>query len=166
MGNSALSTTKNQKEVVFFSSRLGQVGGTLFLILLSLVGWGGCNGGRSSVRGTLTLDGEPLARTENVQVTIMFFPANGSGAPAAALADESGNYTLTTGSQSGLAPGSYVVTLAATEVTPAAGGSSKKRMVTPLRYANPKQSDLRAEVQPGRNTFDFDLQSSDAGGRS
>ena len=95
----------------------------------------------------------------------MFFPASGSGVPAAALADESGNYTLTTGSQSGLASGSYVVTLAATEVTPAAGGSSRKRIVTPLRYANPKQSELRPLSSAGRNTFNFDLRS-DAGGRS
>jgi hypothetical protein len=95
----------------------------------------------------------------------MFFPASGSGAPAAALADESGNYSLSTGAQSGLAPGSYVVTLAATEVTPGAAGEPRKRVITPLRYANPKQSDLRAEVEPGRNTFDFDLRS-DAGGRS
>jgi hypothetical protein len=132
---------------------------------LSFVALAGCGNGRSSVRGTLTLDGQPLARTDNVHVTIMFFPASGNGAPAAALADESGNYSLTTGSQSGLAPGTYVVTLAATEVAPVAGGAPRKRMITPSRYANPKQSDLRAEVEPGRNTFNFDLHS-DAGGRS
>jgi hypothetical protein len=125
----------------------------------------GCGGGTSSVSGKLTLDGEPLARTENVSVTIMFYPESGSGAPAAALADEAGGYVLSTGSQQGLAPGNYVVTLSATEFTPpaVAGGMPGNRVLTPARYANPKQSGLRAEVKPGSNTFNFDLRS-DANG--
>jgi hypothetical protein len=126
------------------------------LLLMAVVA--GCGDGRSSVSGKLTLDGKPLARSKDKQVTIMFFPESGNGAPAAALADESGKYELTTGGQSGLAPGNYVVTLVATEFTSAANdGASAKRIVTPLRYANPKLSGLRAEVQPGRNTFDYDL---------
>jgi hypothetical protein len=110
-------------------------------------------------------DGEPLAGSDNVRVTIMFYPESGSGAPAAAIADEAGEYVLSTGSQAGLAPGNYVVTLSATEFTPTAdpGGMPGKRVLTPARYANPKQSGFRAEVTPGRNTFDFDLQSTAKG---
>jgi hypothetical protein len=130
------------------------------LVLFVSIAFAGCGSDQSSVSGKLTLDGKPLARSENVQVTIMFFPESGSGAPAAAMADESGRYELATGGRSGLAPGNYVVTLIATEVTPAAnGGAPIKRVATPLRYANQKQSGLRAEVQLGRNTFDFDLTS-------
>lgn len=125
----------------------------------------GCGNGLSSVSGTLNLDGTPLARTDNVNVTIMFYPESGSGAPAAAMADETGRYVLSTGSQESLAPGSYVVTLSATEFTPptAAGGMPNRRVLTPARYANPKQSGLRAEVKPGRNTFDFELSSTTSG---
>jgi hypothetical protein len=95
----------------------------------------------------------------------MFLPESGSGATAAALVDESGQYSLSTGGRDGVAPGDYVVTLAAVEIKPSSspGRTPIKRVVTPLRYANPKQSDLRAAVQPGRNTFDFDLTSENRG---
>ncbi len=120
----------------------------------------GCGGGPSSVSGNVTLDGQPLAGKDQTRVTIMFYPESG-GAPAAALADEYGGYSLATGAQKGLAPGNYVVIIAATESTPAAaGGMPGKRMITPAKYADPKQSGFHAEVKPGRNTFDFDLKSS------
>jgi hypothetical protein len=98
-----------------------------------------------------------LAKTESVQVTVMFFPESGNGVPAAAIADDSGRYELSSGAKSGLAPGKYVVTLAATE-----SSAQGKRLVTPLRYSNPTQSDLRADVQPGGNIFDYDLSSSES----
>ncbi len=128
--------------------------GTALLLALLVVG---CNDGRSSVSGKLTLDGKPLAKTENVQITVMFFPESGNGVPAAAVADESGRYALSSGAKSGLAPGKYVVTLAGTETS-----AQGKRLVTPLRYSDPKQSDLRADVQPGGNVFDFDLSSTES----
>jgi hypothetical protein len=110
------------------------------------------------------MNGKPLARTENIHVTIMFFPESGGGTPASAVADESGRYALSTGAQTGLAPGKYVVTLAAIEARPTSnGGAPNKRVITPSRYANPKESDLRADVQPGRNAFDFDLNSTTDG---
>jgi hypothetical protein len=140
--------------------------GRACLLCLALVTWAGCGSGLSSVSGQLTLDGQPLARSEQVQITIMFYPESGSGAPAAGIVDESGRYRLSTGRQDGIAPGEYVVTLAAVEVKPSAPGRpANKRVITPLRYTNPKLSDLRAAVQPGRNTLDFDLRS-DAKGRS
>ena len=136
-------------------------GWRLYTFLIMAVVLTGCGSGRSSVSGTLTLDGKPLAGSENVQVTIIFYPESGIGAPAAAMADQDGRYAVSTGSQAGLAPGNYAVALSATEygTTNTAGGMPAKRVLTPARYANPKQSGLRAEVQPGRNTFDFDLQS-------
>jgi hypothetical protein len=66
--------------------------------------------------------------------------------------DESGSYTLYTGAKAGLDPGKYVVTLAAVEAS-----ATGKRLVAPERYTDPTQSDLRAEVVPGSNEFDFDL---------
>lgn len=118
---------------------------------------GGCSDGRSSVSGSVTLDGQPLTKTDNRTVTIMFTPEAG-GAPASALVDESGSFTLHTGAKAGLDPGKYVVTLAAVEVS-----STGKRLVAPERYGDPTKSDLRAEVKPGSNDFEFDLTSA-AGG--
>lgn len=117
----------------------------------------GCGDGRSSVSGSVTFDGQPLTKTESRNVTIMFIPESG-GAPASALVDESGEFSLTTGAQAGLPPGKYIVTLAAIE---AAGG--KKRVITPARYSSAKETDLRADVQPGSNSFSFDLNSKAAG---
>jgi hypothetical protein len=113
----------------------------------------GCGGGASTVSGSVSLDGQPLTRTESRNITIMFTPESG-GAPASALVDESGEFSLATGARAGLAPGKYIVTLAAIEVT---GG--KKQVVTPARYSNAKDTDLRADVQPGSNNFDFELKS-------
>jgi hypothetical protein len=129
--------------------------GCNLLFLIALVG---CSDGRSTVSGTVTLDGQPLGRTETRNVTIMFMPESGSGTPASAMLDDSGYYVVATGAQSGLAPGKYIVTLAAIEAS-----ASGKRVVSPERYTNARESDLRADVEPGSNTFDFDLSSKGSG---
>jgi hypothetical protein len=132
----------------------------LALFCVTSIVCAGCGDGLASVKGTLMLDGQPLARTNEVEVTILFFPQSGGGAPAAGMVDESGRYTLSTGGRNGIAPGDYVVTLAAMEMKSAAPGRPpSRRIITPKRYTNPQQSDLRAAVQPGRNTFDFNLTS-------
>jgi hypothetical protein len=124
----------------------------------------GCGGSAASVSGKLTLDGQPLAANNRVRVTVMFYPRAG-GVPAAALADDAGRYSLSTGSHVGLAPGEYVVVVAATESEAPANPSAepRKRIITPAKYADPKKSMLSATVKPGRNTFDFDLTSRDTG---
>jgi len=131
------------------------------ILALVLVIVAGCGGSESSVSGSITLDGQPLATTDAVRVTIMFFPESG-GAPAAARADESGQYSLSTGGQSGLAPGDYTVAISANDAGRPQNGEAAPaaRATSPLHYANPKLSGLKAEVEPGSNTFDFDLKSS------
>jgi hypothetical protein len=125
----------------------------LFMAILS-----GCGDGSATVSGRLTLDGEPLAGSNQVRATVMFYPESG-GAPAAALADSRGRYQLATGAKVGLAPGNYAVVISATESTSSegSGDSPKKRVITPAKYADPKQSGFHAEVKPGNNTFDFDM---------
>jgi hypothetical protein len=127
----------------------------------------GCGNGLSKVSGRITLDGKPLVGAKDVAVTVMFYPESGRGAPAAGLADENGDYYVSTGAKVGLPPGNYVVTLSASKFIPSPGGGMPSRKIlTPSRYADPKLSGLRTEVQPGRNTFDIQLSSSDAAGRS
>lgn len=120
----------------------------------------GCGNGRPTLSGIITLDGKPLGATEGVRVTIMFYP-EGGGAPAGALADANGRYILSTGQQEGIAEGRYVAIISATESTPSAspGGEPQKRVITPARYADPKQSGLAVDVKPGSNTFDLKLES-------
>jgi hypothetical protein len=144
-----------------------QVAWRLTAISFAALVLSGCGNGLSSVSGNVTLDGKPLRGSESVRVTVMFYPASGRGAPAAAIADENGEYAVATGSKEGLAPGSYVVTLSAVEFIPSnvPGGMPGRKVLTPERYANAKESGLSADIKPGRNTFDFEL-SSDAQGRS
>jgi hypothetical protein len=135
-------------------------------LLLTAVFASGCGDDFSRVGGRITLDGKPLAGGENVAVTVLFYPESGRGSPAAALADENGDYFVSTGARKGLPPGNYIVTLSAAQmIQPPSGGAPTKKILTPARYANPKLSGLSTEVKPGRNTFDIQLQS-DGGGRS
>lgn len=123
----------------------------------------GCGGNVAKVTGTVSVDGQPLLGSDTVRVTVMFFPES-SGALAAAKIDERGTYVLSTGSQEGLVPGNYSVTISAKEITATAtsGSPSARDLVAP-DYGNPKTSGLKAEVKPGSNTFDFDLKSDSKG---
>jgi hypothetical protein len=121
----------------------------------------------ASVSGQVTLDDQPLKGGRDLRVTVMFVPESGTSATAAALADEDGQYTLSTGSKTGVQPGNYLVGISAVEVIRSENDAAPPagRRITPPIYADPQRSGFRAEVQPGSNTFDFPLRS-DAGRRS
>lgn len=124
----------------------------------------GCGNGLATVTGEVSLDGEPLRGGNGVRAMVYLYPEGGSGAPAVGLVDESGKYEVSTGTKQGVAPGAYLVSISASELigkeevgVPRAG-----RRITPARYADPRQSDLRVDVSPGSNTFDFSLESGKA----
>jgi len=121
----------------------------------------------AGVSGSITLDDRPLIGGRDQRVTVVFVPESGSGATAAALVDADGQYTLSTGTKSGVLPGNYLVAISAVEVLRSKDESAPPggRRLTPRIYSDPRQSGFRAEVQPGNNTFNFDLRSN-AGGRS
>ncbi|MEM1303994.1 MAG: hypothetical protein AAGG46_03820 [Planctomycetota bacterium] len=119
----------------------------------------GCGNGLATVSGRITVDGEPIAVSESVNGRILFFPDGGTGAPAVGALDSDGEYSVSTGSQDGLLPGPYVVTVLATELIPSRDESTPPsgRSITPRRYADPAKSGLRVNVADGSNEFDFDL---------
>jgi hypothetical protein len=128
---------------------------SLCLSLVSL----GCSGPyAASVSGTVTLDGQPLT-TGNVS----FYPDGGSGAPAYGQIDSSGNYSLSTGSNTGLAPGKYIAVVVATKDPPQpydkTGAEIPPIPITPGKYGSTTTSDLHVEVNPGKNTIPLALQS-------
>jgi hypothetical protein len=132
---------------------------TLFFAIACLV-LSGCGNKLSQVSGVITLDGQPLKGGHgDTRVTVSFQPMNGMGMTAIGLADENGVYHLSTGSQSGVPPGEYAVSCAVSQLVPAknpkepAGG----RRITDAKYADPKTSGLRFNVQPGKNKFDIAL---------
>ena len=63
------------------------------------------------------------------------------------------------GSDDGLPPGEYVVTVVS--MTPPPEGVSREmgELLTPLRYGQRKSSDLRFAVESGKNVIDLELHS-------
>ena len=128
---------------------------------LGLVAAAGCGGLPASVSGTVTLDGAPLT------TGLVTFLPTGPGAAAYGTIDATGRYSIRTGSKGGLAPGEYVVTVAANAPIPAApttvGGTKYAEpimpLVTPLKYIKQDRTPLRATVTAGRQTIDFELTS-------
>jgi hypothetical protein len=118
------------------------------------------------VRGTITLDGKPLSG-----VVVLFQPDNGR--PARDVTDAEGNYELkyirdTMGTKIGhnrveIAPNEEGDDEEPIESTSEDGEpislqplTSDKPMI-PARYNT--KSELEADVKPGENTFNFDLES-------
>lgn len=127
-------------------------------ILLSSATWFlvGCGGPYdSSVSGTVTLSSTPLPRG-----TVSFIP-QGPGAPAYGMIAPDGKYMLRTGREEGLASGSYLATVAANEVSVAAGKNGGPppmgKPITPDWYRDPATSGLTFTVESGDNEINIDL---------
>ena len=113
----------------------------------------GCGSDAATVSGKVTLDGKPLAKGN------IAFYSGGSAALATGSINSSGNYTLQTGTDKGLTPGNYQVTVVANDVVEPAQefASPIPKLITPAKYSSVSTSGLTAEVKPGSNTFNFDL---------
>jgi len=138
----------------------------LSALLLSLPGCLGPNDQPElgHVTGTITLDGKPLSGVE-----VVFQPDNGR--PARAATDAEGKYELryvrdTLGTKIGhnrieIAPNEEGEDEEPIESTTEDGEPvilqplTPGKPVVPARYNT--KSELEADVQPGENTFDFDL---------
>jgi hypothetical protein len=136
------------------------------MLAILLVVSTGCSGpNAASVSGTVTLDGQPLT-TGNVS----FHPDGGAGAPAYGQIDANGRYSLSTGTDAGLAPGKYVAVVVATKEPPQAydktGSEVPPIPITPAKYGNTSTSDLRVEVKRGKNDVPLALQSDGKAGGS
>jgi hypothetical protein len=136
------------------------------LLLLSVTA--GCGDGLASVSGTITLDGQPVAGGGDKYATVSFCKEDGGGAPAIGILDSSGRYTLNTGARNGVEPGKYLVGVAVKKISPPATPNDMPQatLITPRKYASASQSGFTAEVQPGRNNFDFALSSKSNDGKS
>lgn len=119
----------------------------------------GCGGGRSTktypVKGTVMYQGQPLA-----EVVVSFYPAQGR--PAAGKTDAQGTFSLSTFDPKDGAPsGVYNVAINEPEPDRVEGDYSvppEKPPRFPVKYTNPAESELVAEVKPGsENDFKFDL---------
>ena len=120
----------------------------------------GCGNGLAKVRGTVTLDGQP-AGGDDKYTTVSFHRESGGGAPAVGIVDAAGNYTLKTGSQDGLEPGTYMVTIAVKKITPpkTQDAMPQSTLISAAKFSRVGESGLRSEVKPGRNSIDFAVSS-------
>ena len=128
---------------------------------VTLLAIAGCNGQSSVVTGIVTLDGKPIAGGPLMYGTVSFYRTDGSGAPAVGIIEESGRYLLKTGTQGQLPPGDYLVGVSVQQITPPAtpGGLPQPHLITHADYSSVTASGFRASVKPGKNTFDFALNS-------
>lgn len=126
----------------------GYLSGQIVLFVLLC----GCGSKLPTVEGTVTLDGIPL---ENAKVVFQ--------APdrpmAVATTNASGRYDVMTGSQRGIAAGSYKIAISAYETQDAGNESPIPILSTPKRYNSAATSGLSVEISEGHNDgVNFDLQ--------
>lgn len=138
----------------------------LGLVALSIVNATGCSGpNEANVSGSVTLDGQTLT-TGNVS----FYPEGSGGAPAYGQIDRQGRYSLSTGTDAGLAPGAYVAIVVATKDPPqpfdATGAEIPPIPITPAKYGTIGSSDLHVQVKAGSNDISLELQSPNKSGGS
>ncbi len=123
--------------------------------LLALAGAAGCGPNRPAtieVNGIVTLDGQPV-----VGASVLFSPADG-GHPATGVTDAQGEFELQTFAPGdGALPGTHNIAVTLNEVTGVAAdpdglsgeiaaSGMQVRWIVPEKYANPKTSELSAEV--------------------
>ena len=125
-----------------------------FLISAMALVLSGCGPSyESTVSGRVTLDDKLLPLG-----TVKFYPV-GAGPVAYGRINSDGSYAVKTGSDDGLPPGEYVVTVVS--MTPPPEGASREmgELLTPQRYGQRQSSDLKFAVESGKNVIDLELQS-------
>lgn len=139
------------------SSRRPGVAAVATLVMVAAVV--GCSRHPSKLSGEVMLDGEPLPTG-----VIMLSPAR-TGPSAYGEIGADGRYELKTGSEKGLEPGEYVVTVAANEPGPTVPESETgatppiRPLMTPHKYADVGTSPLRITVKPGSQRLTIELES-------
>jgi len=128
------------------------------LLLIVLVFTTGCSSGLATVSGSVKIDGVPL-KTGTIS-----FKSTTDGALGQGTIDAKGEYTVMTGANSGLKPGSYQVTVVATQLDPPDPARPsfvpQPVLLVPAKYGDPSTSGLTAEIKPGKNVdVNFDLKS-------
>jgi hypothetical protein len=127
---------------------------------LTLLATSGCTGGKVVVRGTVTVDGQPID-----EGSISLEPADGQG-PTTGGMIQAGKYELV--GDAAVIPGAKIVRIVGLRQTgkmvPAGPPAPKGTLIPELVQCVPAhyndKSQLRVEVVPGKaNTHDFSLDS-------
>ncbi len=133
----------------------------MLLVCLSTVVIAGCGESLpSTVVGTITIDGAPLPENANTRGSVFFYPTGG-GAAAFGQISSGGKYSLQTGGAKGLEPGEYLVTVSLVELPPEPPGgflnAPNSQLISPPKYEDREQTDLKVNVEGGKNVIDLAL---------
>ena len=129
----------------------------LSLFILVLTGCGRVED-RGEVRGTVRLDGQPLA-----DGSIQFTPTGGNSGPAAWTTIQGGTFHIP--AKTGPSIGTHRIEINAVKATgrqipappPGSGMIDERVEIIPSRYN--EQSTLQREIKQGENIIDLDLES-------
>ncbi len=127
-------------------------GGATLVLFSLLVGCSTSEWG-ATVSGQVTLDDKPLTSGN-----VSFHPQAG-GAVAYGAIRTSGRFQLKTGSQAGLVPGEYIVTVVASKLPPPTEEDPEPApvLLTPEMYGDVKTSGLRVTIESGSNDVPLQL---------
>jgi hypothetical protein len=127
----------------------------------------GCGSSNNTLpaTGTITYKGKPVANA-----SVSFMPEGTNAVMGIGSTDAAGKYEIRTRGQLGATPGKNLVSISkqTTEGVSAnpkpedmqkmmQKGYAKVTSELPLKYNNPTQSGLTADVQAGKSVFDFEL---------
>ena len=123
------------------------------LVLLLLLWISGCGSSEfAAVRGTVTLDGEPLP-----EAFVEFYPTGTTGSICFGKTDDSGEYKMEfSADQSGVIPGEYLVRIHTGDLYDDHGNIKRIPERVPVKY-NEKSETTITVTEEGPNDFDFDL---------
>ena len=121
----------------------------------------GCQQQPTTVKGTVTLDGQPLAITKGMRGTVVFQPRGADGVTLNGMINAQGDYELSSGASLAVNPGAYWVSVSAVEIIPPSEvhPEPRGRRITPASYASATDSGFRVELGPGVNVVDLDMRS-------
>jgi len=127
-----------------------------FWAVFLLVALSGCGHSEfASLTGNVSLDGQPLPTA-----VITFISADG-GTSGYANVEPSGRYVAKSGSDAGLRPGTYRISVVAfrPEVITDRKVAKTPQPITPARYADAATSGFEYKLTESGGTYDIDLKS-------
>jgi len=137
---------------IAYFDRVLRVAPTCVMLALCIVPGCGGNGDLADVTGKVTLDGKPVPNA-----FVKFLPKGDSGAPSFGKTDAEGNYRMMfSDTEAGAWIGENAVTISTGDVGLAPGMGTAETI--PAIYNS--NSKLVQTVERGRNTFNFELESS------
>jgi hypothetical protein len=123
-------------------------------VFVALLAVAGCRHSEfAPLTGRVTLDGQPLPNA------VITFISTDGGTSGYANVDEGGNYVAKSGTDAGLRPGNYRISVVANkpEVITDRREAKVPQPITPAKYADPAKSGFEYKLTEAGGTYDLAL---------